>query len=310
MSNLEEKYVDSDASKEGDEELDPEIAKLNTKQLMQKIYLKLAKMEDTRIPKMKKKIADVEASQVATNSKVEALEDKDKELETNINENNERISKVEDATKQIEYTMKKSDSEIKAVTETIDQKAEKDAVDKIEKKVEEQNKTNTNRMKELETRFRKDMDEKIRKLEDEIKKINSSPLQLPRTVNLGPNTAAESLSIQQELQLAQRIPVSQRTPINRNDKPNYVTALSNPHEPSQRTKPNTTTQRPNRSDNKRFDPIITNSKEDIIKEAATNIGITKVSDMTIRKFSNLKEKLRYSKDSVWTGPDVVVFYCD
>ena len=292
---IDDKFEDSDSSDgEGDEEIDPEIAKLSTKQLMQRIYMKLNKIEDKKIPKLKKKIVDVEANQVAANSKMELLEDKNKDLENKIKETNERTDISEDLIKQTSHNMKKLDNEVKSITEIVDQKADKEVIENIEQKLKDQGTNQTNRMKELENRFRKDMDEKIKILEAEINKIGPKPptlIQPAGILNLGPSSANENLSIQQEIQNAQRIPV----PSEDKQTANYARILSTRREATQRTR----LQVPKPAQPETVAPIITYSKEDIIKEAASNIGITKVSDMTIRKFSNLKNKMRYSKEYVW-----------
>ena len=142
------------------------------------------------------------------------------------------------------------------------------------------------------------MDEKIKRLEAEINKIGPKPstlIQPAGILNLGPSSANENLSIQQEIQNAQRIPV----PSEDKQTANYARILSTRREATQRTR----LQVPKPAQPETVAPIITYSKEDIIKEAASNIGITKVLDMTIRKFSNLKNKMRYSKEDVWTGPE-------
>ena len=194
---------------------------------------------------------------------------------------------------------------MKAVTETIDTKADKDTIKELESKLSEQQRNQTSRMKELEIRFRKDMDEKIKKLEMEIKGKEVFPalnIQPAGTINLGPSTPTENLSIQQEIQHAQRNYAAHTSSQQEQRNTQHVSSLKEPI-PKQRTIVNP--QRPGKAPTQshKYGPIVTNSKEDIIKEAATNVGITKVSDLTIRKFSNLKDKMRYPKETVWTGPE-------
>ena len=55
-SKKSDEYVDSDESDGEDNNIDPKIKGLSTHQLMERMYMKVSKIENTRLPKMKKTI--------------------------------------------------------------------------------------------------------------------------------------------------------------------------------------------------------------------------------------------------------------
>ena len=278
-------FTDSD-SDEGDE-VDPTLAKMTTKQIMMAMYQKMVKLEKTKIPKIKKNLKVLEANQVEMNEKIETLENKQKESDEKVEANKEKVDEINDEVKQMKHAQTKSQQEIKALTEEVDKQSAED-----ERK--------ERRMKELEAKFRKEMDEKIKAIQEQIAVINA------------PKFQPEGSSIHQELLQAQGAHQatsnntwnsSSQTPAS--NKVDNIDAASNS---AAKSAPNVFAarnaakiaasvtaargptlmkqQEPRGGEpSKAYKPITILTAEDIVKEAASNIGITNVSDLTIRKFS-------------------------
>ena len=155
-----EELVDSDASDSEDGDVNPAIANLSNKQLMQKMYMKIVKFETVQILKIKFFLKTIEANQVEMNEKIETLEGKNKDNSDEIEANKNDINVMNEEIKQIKHHQKKNEGKIKALTVEVDRNIEDE---KIKDK----------RMKDMEVRFRQEMDAKIKSLEDQIKMINA-----------------------------------------------------------------------------------------------------------------------------------------
>ena len=162
MSNIakkDEDFVDSDASDGEDTDIDPKIAKLSTHELMQRMFMKIDKMENKRIPKLKKTIKNIEANQVELNTKLEDMEDRIQENKAKTDENEEKIEKMNEEVMQMKKNQVRNENEIKALTDEVNKNAE----EQLE---------NKNKLKEMEKQFRMKRDLKIRKLQEEINDLN------------------------------------------------------------------------------------------------------------------------------------------
>ena len=98
---LEDDFIDSDASEDDEAELDPSIAKLTTKQLMQKMCQKMIKLENTGIPKIKKNLKVPEANQLEIYEKIGSIDTKQKENEAKIEANKDKVTEMNEDVKQI-----------------------------------------------------------------------------------------------------------------------------------------------------------------------------------------------------------------
>ena len=96
-----ENLTESESSDQEDDNVDPKIASLSTHELMIKLYMKVSKIEEKNIPKMKKIIKNLEAGQVEANEKIEIIEEKQKENEEKIERNKEENDLIKESVKQI-----------------------------------------------------------------------------------------------------------------------------------------------------------------------------------------------------------------
>ena len=290
-SKKSDEYVDSDESDGEDNEIDPKIKGLSTHQLMERMYMKVSKIENTRLPKMKKTIKNIEANQIEINEKIEEMEEKIHDNKINNDKNEKKIEELDNEVKQMKRNQTKNENEIKALTEEVDRHAAE----------QEDHKS---KLRNMELRFRAEMDKKIAQIQKEIGEMNKDKI-------LGPIQPA-GRSINEELAEAQGTsrpvniaPAWQRIAAS----PALAAAIHRPPQTAANPQIAASSQRGTqiaaKSNNLRYKPIKIQTKEEIIKEAATTIGIMGVSDMTIRKFSTDKNRMRYPKSTVWKGEEFV-----
>ena len=309
--------VQSEVSDHDDSSVDPRIASLSTHELILKLYASMSRIEGTQIPKITKSISDLQANQVETAAKLEILEDKERNNEKEIEKNREETEKIKESIKQVNHKQKANMNEIKTMTDEIDNKIEEKSekmkeletrINKIEKnkiKDNDHNKTVSNneitkmkekineieeerisRMKKMEENFRKEMDKKIQSLQQEINSIGGMKK---------PNQKNNENSLREELQLAE----SNQQESNGLD---YRAATTNNVE-----KQRVVVREPiganaaKKGEKQKYKSIPLETPEEIVKEAACTIGITRVSDLTIRKFCSNPNRMRFPKETVWKG---------
>ena len=120
-----ENLTESESSDQDDEVVDPKIASLSTHELMIKLYMKVSKIEEKNLPKIKKRIKNLEASQVETNEKIEIIEEKQKENQEKFERNKEENDFIKESVKQINHEQRTNKNEIKAITDELDNKLDK-----------------------------------------------------------------------------------------------------------------------------------------------------------------------------------------
>ena len=141
-------------------------------------------------------------------------------------------------------------------------------------------------MKKMEENFRKEMDRKIQSLEKEINNIGGKK----KT-----NQKNNENNLREELQQAE----------SNQEEPNgvdYRTATANNVE-----KQRVVIREPiganatKKGEKPKYKYIPLETPEEIVKEAACTIGITRVSDLTIRKFCSNPNRMCFTKETVWKG---------
>ena len=144
--------ADSDSSDQEDEEVDPKIASLSTHELMIKLYVKMSKIEEKRIPRIKKSIKDLEANQVETNERIETIEEKQKYNEDQIEKNKEDNEAMKESMNQIKFNQRNDKNEVKAIADELDNKLDEksDKIMNFEERIKklESNKTPTENKEE------------------------------------------------------------------------------------------------------------------------------------------------------------------
>ena len=233
------------------------------------IYKTIPKMEKN-IKKMKERIEEVERKEKETDGRIENIEAKNIDME--------------DKTNNIEKTLNTHQRNITDMGETIDLKLDKDSpvITQIEKKVKKLEKVTNENV--ILKEFREELNRKIDGIRAEmISMMEKNPNHIiPSKIQpIGTDTVmiegAQGPSILEEIQ--QTSLMNFRQAVN-------TPARSNPVELPPREV---------------FNPITTQTVADVVKIAASNIGIGNVSDLTIRRFSKRQDSMRLPKEEVWTG---------
>ena len=287
--------ADSDSSDQEDEEVDPKIASLSTHELMLKLYVKMSKIEEKRIPRIKKSIKDLEANQVETNEKIETIEEKQKINEDQIEKNREDNEATKESINQIEFNQRNDKNEIKAIADELDNKLDEKSdkimnfeerikklesnktptenkeeenkeLNEIKNKINEMEKNKNKKLKEMEENFRKTMDTKIKQLQQEIEKKDlekgtAKPIQssLMEELRQAEETNKENPSLNFA---AAVVAVPEKSSISTN---------ANPNAPIRQPTGNRT--RVNKGEKTKYKSIPLETPQAIVKEAATNVGI-------------------------------------
>ena len=275
---------------------------MSTKDILIKVLLntnktnsKLKKLKEDTIPIMNKNIETIKTDMKMNAERMERTEEQTKENTEKIANLDENAVKTNDEIKQIKKDNKKTERTLADMTEAIDNKIEPDSLTITELKerikfLEKQSSENL-MLKQLKVEF----DDKLSEIRaDLIKMSEENPI---RNTYLGQQERrTRTQSIREELEEAnassflaaavsqpEPTPRLSTQPINRPGSSRQINCprnISIPQEPH---------------------PILIESTEDILKEAATNIGIGNVSDINIRNFSKRPDKMRFSKEEVWKG---------
>ena len=275
---------DSDISDSEEEGGGTSGEKISTKEMISRMYMNQNKMKTRQkiliyktIPKMEKNIEKMK-------ERIEEMERKEKETDGRIENIEAKNIDMEDKTNNIEKTLNTHQRNIADMGETIDLKLDKDSsvIMQMEKKVKKLEKISNENV--ILKEFREELNKKIGGIRAEmISMMEKNPNHIiPSKIQpIGTDTVmiegAQGPSILEEIQ--QTSLMNFRQAVN-------TPARSNPVELPPREV---------------FNPITTQTVADVVKIAASNIGIGNVSDLTIRRFSKRQDSMRLPKEEVWTG---------
>ena len=261
-----------------DQMTDREIMAMNLRNSIT-IKMKIKKLENKTIPKIQKSVERIKTNQINQEEKIELLEEKEKESSKKNEVIVEKLKNLEEEVRQNTHSINTNRRNLEDASENIDARNSNDetTIKELKDKITALEKHNSEQI--LLKQFQNDFNVKINEIRADMIQMSErfSLPSLPPIPTFQPGGTQEPTSIQEEIRTATNL--------------NFSKALQIPPSPSN----------PVEATNKVPKPVKIQTVRDVMREAASNIGIGNVSDANIRRFSKRQDAHRFPNEEVFKG---------